>query len=105
MLRDGVERLTPSVKIVIDVSYVDVQAAKRCIDVHAALNEQVYKGSKIAGRVERERVGGVGHEPRFVVDLAAGMKQVDVHPEGSVSAALALGRTATRVAQFDALDV
>ena len=62
------------------------------------------KGSKVAGRVERKGVSRVGYEPSFMVNLAASMKQVDVHSVGTISIALVLGRMAIRVTQFDALD-
>ena len=50
----------------------------------------MYKGSKVAGRVEREGVCRVGYESRFVVDLAASLKEIDLRAVGSESAALAL---------------
>lgn len=62
------------------------------------------ESSKVAGRVERKGISRVGYKPSFVVYLAASMKQVDVHSIGKISAALVLGRIASRVTQFDTLD-
>ena len=62
------------------------------------------KGSKVAGRVERKGVSRVRYEPSFMVNLAASMKQVDVHSVGTISTAIVLGRMTIRVTQFDALD-
>ena len=62
------------------------------------------ESSKVAGRVKRKGVSRVGYEPSFIINLAASMKQVDVHSVGNISTALVLGRMALRVTQFDALD-
>ena len=62
------------------------------------------KSSKVAGRVERKGISRVGYEPSFMINLAASMKQVDIHPVGYISTALVLGRMAIRVTQFDAPD-
>ena len=62
------------------------------------------ESSKVAGCVERKGVSRVRYKASFVVNLAASMKQVDVHSVGKISIALVLGRLAIRVTQFDALD-
>ena len=62
------------------------------------------KSSKVAGCFERKGVSRVGYEPSFIVNLAASMKQADVHSVGNKSTVLMLGRMAIRVTQFDALD-
>lgn len=64
----------------------------------------MYKGSKVAGRVERECVGRVGNEPRFVVDLTTSVKQVDVHLMRSKIAVSVVGMITIPVTQFGALD-
>lgn len=64
----------------------------------------MYKGSKVAGRVERECISRVGNEPRFVVDLTTSVKQVDVHLVRSPSAVSMVGMTTIPVTQFGALD-
>ena len=56
MLRNGVECLGPAVEIESDVDEVQMQATDCSVDVHTMLNAVVYKGSKDAGRVEREDV-------------------------------------------------
>ena len=57
------------------------------------------KGSKVAGRVERKGVSRVGYEPSFMVNLAASMKQVDVHTIGTIisTTVLVLERMVIRV--------
>ena len=62
------------------------------------------KSPKVARRVERKSVSRVGHEPSFIVNLAASMKQVDVHSVRNISTVLGRRGMAIRVTQFDAID-
>lgn len=75
------------------------------IDVHAAMIEDMYESSEVPGRIERERICRVWYEAGFIINLTTRVKQVDVHLVGRKSAALVIGWTASRVAQFDAFDV
>ena len=81
-----------------------MQAANRLVDVDASSSEEMYESSKVAGRVEGKGIKRVWYEPSFIVNLAASMKQVDVHCVRNISTTLVLRRMAVPVTQFDALD-